>query len=173
MRLNYTEEEDFPGQFALWQGNCRRSMRSKAGQAALKRLEAALLAMPEKRLIRGKLVDSQQQVCALGALAKAEGKLPEPDQREDHDDWDDDDDGVEEFGESVLKFPRLVAWKVVEMNDIQCDDVPVLAPGPLNKHEPPYLGEDRTGHGRLMFRAMTPEERYGKVLAWVQAQIQR
>lgn len=25
MRINYSEEEDFPGQFGLWQGNCQRS----------------------------------------------------------------------------------------------------------------------------------------------------
>lgn len=44
MRIDYTEDEDFNGQFELWQANCRRSLRGKAVQAALKRLEAALLA---------------------------------------------------------------------------------------------------------------------------------
>ena len=178
MRLNYTEDEDYPGQFALWQGNCTRSLRSKAGQAALKRLEAALLAMPEKKLIRGKLVDNQAQVCALGALAKAEGVLPQPD-ADDLDQYDEDlEDGYDEddsaeFGESVLKFPKLVAWKVVEQNDIQLDTVAELAHGPLPQWGAVYRGEDGQGRGLMRIRPMTPEERYEKMLAWVQAQIKR
>ena len=175
MRLNWTDDEDFPGQFNLWQANCRRSLKSKAGQAALKRLEAALVAMPEKRLIAGKLVASEGQVCAIGALAKAEGKLPEPDEDGYPDeDWEDDDENdTADFAEGSLGFPRLVAWKVVEQNDIHNDTVWELAPGPLNQYESPYRGPDDKGYGRAHIRPMTPEERYDKMLAWVQAQIQR
>lgn len=44
MRISYSDEEDSPGQFALFQANCRRSLQGKKGQAALRELEAALLA---------------------------------------------------------------------------------------------------------------------------------
>ena len=39
MRLNYSDEEDRPGQFALWNANCRRSIRGKAGQRELRELK--------------------------------------------------------------------------------------------------------------------------------------
>lgn len=171
MRINYTEDEDFPGQFHIWQANCRRSLRGKAGQAALRRLEAALLAMDEKRLIRGKLVNSVADVCAIGALAKAEGKLPDPEPLVDDDEDDLDDTAV--FAEDHLGFPHLVAWKVVEQNDIVNDVVWELAPGPLNRHEVVYHGPDGQGRGRPHIRPMTGEERYEKVLAWVRAQLRQ
>lgn len=158
MRLNYTDDEDFPGQFGLWQGNCSRSIRSKAGQAALKRLEAALLAMPDKRLIREKLQDYDGNVCALGALARQEGVLPEV--HSDHNDSDPD-----EFGRTVLKFPRLVAWKVVEQNDIQNEEEHGWAEGP---NPPPDRGWPYRA-GIWTRREITPEERYRNVLSWVQA----
>lgn len=173
MRINFTDEEDRPGQFALWQANCRRSLQSKAGQASLRRLEAALLAMPEKALISGKLVDADGQVCALGQLAKVEGKLPALPQvlTDEYGDYDDDEEDTADFAEGVLGFPRLVAWKVVEQNDILNDVVWELAHGPLNRGEAYYRGPDGTGHGLPYIRDMTPEERYTKVLAWVRAQI--
>ena len=52
MRVNYSEDEDYGGQFNLWQANCRRSRRGKKGQAALRELEAALLGMPENAFKR-------------------------------------------------------------------------------------------------------------------------
>lgn len=167
MRLNYTDDEDYPGQFDLWQANCRRSLRGKAGQAALKRLEAALVALPEKRLISGRLVDNAANVCAIGALAKAEGILPDPEPSDDWDTedyWDEDEDAAD-FAAERLGFPRLVAWKVVEQNDIILDTVWEVAYGPLRPHEAHYKG------GLSVVRDMTPEERYGKMLAWVRANI--
>lgn len=175
MRINYSDDEDFPGQFHLWQANCDRSLRSKAGQAALLRLEAALLAMPEKSLWRGNLVASDGSVCAIGALARVEGKLPAPPEPL-HDEWgdyEDDEDDTAEFAEAELGFPHLVAWKVVEQNDIMNDTVWELAHGPLNRHEAVYRGPDGKGYGRPHVRPMTGEERYERVLAWVQKQIRR
>lgn len=43
-RISYSEDEDYPGEFELWQANCRRSLQSKAGQAELRALRDALLA---------------------------------------------------------------------------------------------------------------------------------
>ena len=73
MRINYTDEEDWPGQFALWDANCRRSIKGKAGQSELRELEAALLALPDKRLIRGSLTDDEGGVCAIACYAKHKG----------------------------------------------------------------------------------------------------
>src|SRR6185369_15483645 len=74
MRISYSDEEEVPGQFALWQANCRRSLQGKAGQAALRELEVALLALPDKRLIAHKMIDAEGDVCAIGALAKYKGR---------------------------------------------------------------------------------------------------
>jgi len=111
MRINYSEDEDFPGQFELWQANCERSLRGKRGQQELRELRAALLALPEKRLIHGALEDERGYVCAVGAYAKHKGvELSKFDV-----DSNTDDVGIE------AGMPRLVAWKVVEMNDLQLD----------------------------------------------------
>jgi hypothetical protein len=170
MRINYSDDEDFPGQFHIWQANCRRSLRGKKGQAALRRLEAALLAMPEKTLRHGKLVAHDGSVCAIGALARAEGKLPAPEPITG--DWEDDDvDDTAEWATDNLDVPKLVAWKVVAQNDITNDVVWELAPGPLNRHEAVYRGPDGTGYGRPHIRPMTGEERYEKMLAWVRANL--
>lgn len=105
-RISYSDEEEFPGQFALWQANCRRSLHSKAGREALREVEAALVAMPEKHLIRG-YIEDEGQVCAIGAAIKARGLL----------DKVDEDDYTDDTAVELLGFPRLVAWKLVELND--------------------------------------------------------
>jgi hypothetical protein len=48
-----------------------------------------------------------------------------------------------------------------------------LAHGPVNRGEPVYRGPDGLGYGLMHVRPMTPEERYEKMLAWVQKQIKR
>ncbi len=164
MRLNYADDEDFSGQFELWQANCQRSLRGRKGQSALRRLEAALVSMPEKALRKGKLVAHDGSVCAIGALARAEGKLPalEPITG----DWEDDDvDPTDEWATDNLDIPKLVAWKVVEQNDLQLDTVWERHYGPVQRGYGSY-------HGGIAFiRDMTPEERYNAMLAWVRSQI--
>jgi hypothetical protein len=129
-RISYSDEEDYPGQFELWQGNCRRSLKGRQGQSELVVLRDALLALPDKRLIHGLLVDEEGAVCAIGAYA-------------DHKGMDlgmfDPEDSTDEVGIQA-GMPSLVAWKVVEMNDMQ-------------------------------FRHMTPEQRYTRMLEWVERQI--
>lgn len=127
-RINYTDEEDYSGQFDLWQANCRRSLLGKAGQKELTILREALLALPDKRLIHGALVDEDGEVCAVWAYAKRKGL--------DLGKFDPEDE-TDEVG-IAAGMPSLVAWKVVEMND-------------------------------LIFDSETPEERYRKMLAWVDA----
>ncbi len=145
MRLNCSDEEDWPGQFELWQANCGRSLKGKAGQRALREFEAALLALPTKRLIHGRLTDDDGGVCAIGCYAKHKGV--------DLSQYDPEDEtpavGV------AAGMPRLVAWEVVALNDIHFKTV----------------WEITSPYGRERYRDMTPEERYEKVLAWVRAQL--
>lgn len=61
-------EESFNNEAALYAANTRRALKGKRGQAFLKEMEAALVALPEKRLIEG-AVCVEGQVCAIGALA--------------------------------------------------------------------------------------------------------
>lgn len=110
-RISYSDEEDYPGQFDLWQANCRRSLRGKQGQEELRALRDALLAMPDKRLIHGLLVDEEGAVCAVGAYAKHKGLDLQK---------FDPEDSTDEVGIEA-GMPILVAWKVVEMNDMELD----------------------------------------------------
>ena len=61
-------DEDYPNQYALYQANTDRALKGKRGKAFLLELEAALLALPEKKLIEGRICEAGQ-VCAMGALA--------------------------------------------------------------------------------------------------------
>lgn len=139
MRINFCDEEDRPGQFALWDANCRRSMRGQLGQQELRELEAALVALPEKRLIHGLLTDDEGGVCAIGCYAKHKGL----DLSKFDPEYDSDEVGIK------AGMPRLVAWKVVALNDVELDTV----------------WEDGCS------RRMTPEERYERTLTWVRNQI--
>lgn len=162
MRISYSDEEEVPGQFALWQANCRRSLQGKKGQAALRELEAALLALPEKRLIADKMIDADGEVCAIGALAKHKGRdlLAEP-HMGDPDEFEGDGE-MEEIGVE-LGMPRLVAWKVVCKNDVEIDGHYENLPGPYR-----WFQEQ----SRLRaYVPVTPEMRYEKMLAWVRQQL--
>lgn len=153
MRIDCSDEEDFPGQFDLWQGNCRRSLQGKAGQAALRELEAALLALPDKRLIANDLINGEGEVCAIGALAKQKGAING--RLVSLGEYDMEEVGV------LLGMPRLVAWKVVYENDKGIDFEYETLPGPYRwPMERPQIRVD-----------VTPEIRYEKMLAWVREQI--
>ena len=107
MRINCSDDEEFGGQFVLWEANCRRSIKGRHGQAALRELRDVLLSLPSKRLIAGAL-EHDGEFCAIGAYAKAKGvdlgtSTPEDDNH--------DAAGVK------AGMPRLVAWTVVYEND--------------------------------------------------------
>ena len=151
MRVSFREDEDRPGQFALWEANCQRSIKGRVGQRELRELEAALLALPEKRLIRGLLTDDAGGVCSIACYAQHKGLDLSKVDRED----ESDEVGIR------AGMPRLVAWQVVAMNDLHLDTVWEVAHGPVER-----------GHGTYLVREMTPEERYTKMLAWVRAQLE-
>jgi hypothetical protein len=137
MRISWSDDEEHPGQSDLWQANCRRSLNGRAGQSELRALREALLKLPDKRLSQGSLVDEEGDVCAIGAYAKAKGlDLNQFDPEEETDAV-----GIE------AGMPPLVAWKVVEMNDVEF-----------------------ASHSHS-FSPISPEQRYSKMLAWVESQI--
>lgn len=158
-RIGWSEDESFPGQFEIWQANCRRSLRGRKGQAALRELETALVALESKRLIAHALENEDGDVCAIGALVKAKGIAPKADPE-----WQMEDVGVE------CGLPRLVAWKVVELNDIHLDGRYVVMEGPTRPTERFRYRGAGGGCGSI-FVPLTPEERYTRVLAWVRSEL--
>ena len=153
MRFEGDYDEQFPGQFMLWEANLERHFSGAAGQAKLRELRDALLALPEPRLIETRLADEQGNVCALGALAlqhrvnhgedraKVLAEMAEAIRDEGGwvDSWDAEEQTREEAERVGCKLPLIVtvAWE----NDF----------GPSSKE--------------------TPEERYTRMLAWVEKRI--
>jgi hypothetical protein len=72
-RACYTDDCDSEYPLALRRGAVMSSIRGKRGQAMLRELLTALDAMPQKRLIAAEL-EKDGEVCALGALGRAQGK---------------------------------------------------------------------------------------------------
>jgi hypothetical protein len=166
-RTSWVDDGDADGSVALFQANVRRSLFGKAGQAALREMEAALLSMPDKAIYRDVFVTPDGESCALGALA-VERKVASGLSREeaiatyaDADSYD-----SEEIGES-LGCPRLVAQAIVWQNDEVNDVVWEVAHGPVQRGHGIYKG------GIALIRDMTPQERYDAMLKWVRAKLRR
>lgn len=153
MRIRFSEDEQFNNAAILWEANQERSLKSRKGQAALRRLEAALLALPEPKLIADAIVDDEGLVCGLGALAQYEhykGGLDLPQQPADDagneawDEWYAMGDGEKVIEDTMLALaealdvPRMVAIAIIYHND------------------------DSYG-------SITPEARYTKLLAWARS----
>jgi hypothetical protein len=152
----YNEDCDWdPGRQALWDNAVNRATYSKRGQAALKELEQALLALPEKKLIDGLLCDGVG-VCAVGALAAYRevkgGKTWDQafailDESGHYDIEDGEEASLDEtayFARDKLKMALSLAWEVAFNND--------------------------HGYGSM---AKTDEERYERMLTWVRARIKQ
>lgn len=157
MRIRFSEDEDYNNAAILWEANQERSLKSAKGQSALRRLEVALLALPEPKLIADAIEDADGLVCGLGALAKHEyyeGSLDLPQRPADdasNEEWDEwyasggDDDGEQTEDAMLalaeaLNVPKLVAIAIIYQNDDY-------------------------------FRTQTPEGRYNKVLRWTQGRL--
>lgn len=155
MRIRFKEDEDYNNAAILWEANQERSLKSRRGQAALRRLEVALLALPEPKLIAD-AIESNGMVCGLGALAKYENyqDIPElptyPDENASDEEWDAYECGEVEQGiqdatlalAEALDVPKLVAVAII------------------------YENGDSYG-------AVTPEARYSKLLAWTRSWISK
>lgn len=68
MRFDGDYDEDFPGQWGLWEGARKQAFSSRRGQLNLRRLRDALIALPEPKLLSTRLADHTGAVCAMGAL---------------------------------------------------------------------------------------------------------
>jgi hypothetical protein len=135
--------------YELWRASVVRARAGRRGQAVLAEMEAALLALPAKRLIEG-AVSRDGEVCAIGALA-VHRRVTGGEQRafvlaaleeawRGYDDEHDcDADAIARYlGQDVLRVTYTLAWEIQAVND-------------------------RDWHRT----APTPEERYEWVLEWV------
>lgn len=70
-RSNYSDECE---NLELWRSNVERAINGKRGQALLKELEAALVALPDKALTCDDMAKpDDDSVCALGAVSLKRG----------------------------------------------------------------------------------------------------
>lgn len=160
--------DEYPGQLELFRANVERSIRGRAGQARLRELREALLALPVKELEAEMFAGGapeKPRVCALGAwaLAKAGGDVERAADMVPGD--ADDYDTARALGPSG--WPRLVVLDAIYVNDLT-EWVYDAVEGP---HQSPYA---YTGvpHGPVLYgRRETPAERYRRVLRWVEDKI--
>lgn len=129
MRITFAEEESFQNASFLWEANQERSLRGAKGQSALRRLKAALLALPEKKLAADVILSPSGEACALGALAQHEGyegALTLPQHEDKYGAWQDGNEIEAAMLELAagLKVPEMVAIAIIGKNDEQ----PHLAP---------------------------------------------
>lgn len=154
-RFHDKGEQELP--WEMWCQTVKNALRGRRGQAILAEMRRALLALPEKRLIAGHVVQNGE-VCAVGALAAyrlQHGPLalsqtflsrycPQAaslaELEEQLADWLDDSETTADFGRE-LGMTRPVAIELAYQND-------------------------EAGWGRE-----TPEERYRRVLRWVEEQL--
>jgi len=141
-------DEDFPNQAALYEANTERALKGKRGQAFLREMEAALLALPRKRLIEGNICMGGE-VCAIGALAlkrlvdggkSLEAALAWLEERAPH---NSDAHETADFAERHFKVLERFSFKMAYVND-----------------EHGYTND-------------TPEQRYDTVLGWVRENIDK
>lgn len=148
-------DPQFPNEYDLWEANWQRHLHGAGGQKALCDLRDALLALPDKRLIRERLADESGCVCAVAAVAlhrrtnKGESrdaviadlaaKLV-PDERWGEIDAYEAEEQTMEVGMAV-GLKRAMAVKLAYQNDQSYEE--------------------------------TPEQRYERVLRWVESKIEK
>ena len=187
----YDDDEDFPGQFALYESNLRRAIKGKRGRKFLAELREALLALPQARLIEGAM-------CTVGAdkrkaelLAEAERSKAFLDSQYaerygpadlDTEDADDLDRLVKRDGEGVCAIGAYLWHQKVKagMDPAEAfDSLPLIlgtADGGL--HETAGMVAQRGDVASMVawevaymndesFDAKTPEERHAAFIAWI------
>lgn len=136
--------------------NIQQALRGKKGKKFLIELEAALLALPEKRLAKGVMSaanehpdskrNSKNDVCALGAVAlkraMTAGKAREEALKELADKFDPEESEwkTQKQAAQEVGISHPLAYAIIYRNDEYC-------------------------------HSDTPEKRYSRVLEWVQAKI--
>lgn len=143
-RFDYNDE-GIP--WAVWEQIVSRALICRPGQQMLADLEAALLALPERKLIAGKFMEAGQ-VCAVGAyVAKKHADRLHVTIEALLNDEDNDMPSAETEWETVEAgesegMSQTVAWHMAWLNDEQ-------------------------------YGSLTDEERYNSVLAFVQRALGR
>lgn len=157
--------DDFPGQLELYRANVERSIRSRKGQARLRELRDALVAMPVKALEADMFLRPSGEACALGVWASQH--QTDPDTRARMEQFDGDDGDTAQML-APLGWPRLVVLDLVYEND----RTEYLYDEVLGPHQSPYAYQTYSGAWPVRYRRdETPEERYTRVLAWVNEHI--
>jgi hypothetical protein len=118
-RIVYGDDDDGGMPAGLWHATLKRALKSKRGQAVLREVEAALVALPRKRLIDAEGA-IEGDVCVLGALDwhRRVRKGAEPQEalvaveREDIYDLYDPFSAADHLG-----IARTIAWELMERND--------------------------------------------------------
>lgn len=149
MRVNEGDDYDYEnaGIPYLRQHAYEQAINGGRGQAFLNELRDALLALPEKKLIRGAFC-REGAVCALGSVAlarKVKKGVPQQDafkaveKEMPEDDENDSETDLLDRAEGNLKMSRSLAWAVMYHNDSAYD--------------------------------LTDEQRYERVMNWIESQL--
>jgi hypothetical protein len=177
----------------LWRSNVKRALAGKRGQAALRDLRDALLALPEKRLIEGAL-------CTVGLSEKIEAmpvRIPTPpdslartvDGLTDMTNWHrmsliEFVEEHEDQPEGVCAIGAYVWWQKVKAGMDPADAfaaLPVLPDTDGGEWETAQAGQDAgltaalawdlayTNDERL--QGLTPEARYAWFMEWIDKQL--
>ena len=143
---DFNDDVDWVLSHGRYLGRLASATRGKRGQALLREMEAALLALPEKRLCADVAVSPRNgEVCAFGAVA-LKRKL------------------------EVGKTYRAKALAEITAQFPASNDAPAFAAA-FDVAEP-LAAEIVHQNDDVMVKA-TAEERYQHVLAWVQEKIKR
>lgn len=171
-RYGDDDGEDFPNKFALWQANYERALKGRRGRQALRDLREALLALPEKKLIEGALctVGSESRLNALPEKYGGRIELA---------------DNVEDNGEGVCAIGALLWHRKVKAGmgpDDAFGSLPTLEDANHDLDDTAHLAAGDAGIAyslawSLAYRNdetygdLTPEDRYARFLAWINAEL--
>jgi hypothetical protein len=138
-RSNYSDDCE---NLELWRANVERTIQGKRGQALLKELEAALVALPDKALTVNDMANPEDDsVCALGAVALKRGI---------------------EKGKDRLTVLKEIAQKFPEGCEAEelADEFNIAS---MLAREITYVNDEMAPN--------KPQERYEYVLKWVREQL--
>lgn len=141
-------DEDYANQGLLWWANIERHIKGAKGQAVLREIRDILQAMPEKVLITSRLADEKGHVCAVGAVALARRVAK---------------------GESRDDVLRDLAARIPEDDNYMGADITASLGVQVGLK---YGLAWTLGYANDAYWKDTPEERYERVLAWVEKNIQ-
>ena len=117
------EPRDGAPPWEFWAQAVANATKGKRGQAFLRELRKALLAMPDKRLIAGDMITPTGEVCALGQFAVYKGKAAELRQsfifQNEGEEYTEEEDLSESANWVAYRFnvPTCLAFDVAYAND--------------------------------------------------------